>query len=80
MCPQVRKLTPARRKQIEARWRGGDLPDLETWRNYFAFCAESKFLTGLSLPMNGHKTFVADLEWLTREGNYAKVYEGKYHR
>lgn len=80
MCPQVRKLTAARRTQIEARWRGGDLPDLDTWRSYFEFCAESEFLTGMAPPMNGHKVFVADLEWLTREGNYAKVYERKYHR
>lgn len=80
MCPQVRKLTSARKTQIEARWRSGDLPDLETWRSYFEFCAESKFLTGTAQPMNGHKPFVADLEWLSREGNYAKVYERKYHR
>ena len=80
MCPQVRKLTEARRKQLEARWRCGDLPDLDTWRSYFEFCAESKFLTGLTQPSNGHKHFVADLEWLSREGNYAKIYERKYHR
>lgn len=79
MCPAVLKMTPARRKQIEARWRCGDLPDLDTWRSYFEFCAESKFLTGLATPMNGRKRFVADLEWLTRESNYAKIYEGKYH-
>ena len=80
MCPKVRKLTTARKKQIEARWRCGDLPDLKTWRDYFEFCAESKFLTGLTQPMNGHKHFVADLEWLSREGNYTKIYERKYHR
>ena len=80
MCPQVRKLTATRKKQIEARWRCGDLPDMQTWRDYFEFCAESKFLTGLTQPMNGHKHFVADLEWLSREGNYAKIYERKYHR
>ena len=80
MCPQVRKLTEARRKQIEARWRAGDLPDVETWRDYFAFCAQSKFLTGLAPAGPGQRPFVADLEWLSREGNYAKVYERKYHR
>ena len=80
MCPQVRKLTETRRRQIEARWRAGDLPDVETWRDYFEFCAQSKFLTGLAPAGPGQRPFVADLEWLSREGNYAKVYERKYHR
>ena len=80
MCPQVRKLTETRRRQIEARWRAGDLPDVETWRDYFAFCAQSKFLTGLAPVGPGQRPFIADLEWWSREGNYAKVYERKYHR
>ena len=80
MCPQVRKLTETRRRQIEARWRAGDLPDVETWRDYFTFCAQSKFLTGLAPAGPGQRPFIADLEWLSREGNYAKVYERKYHR
>lgn len=79
MCPRVKKLTAAREAQIRARWRSGDLPDVETWREYFAFVAESRFLTGRITPPPGRKLFVADLEWLAREGNYAKVYEGKYH-
>ena len=80
MCPRVLKLTETRRRQIEARWRAGDLPDVETWRDYFAFCAQSKFLTGLAPAGPGQRPFLADLEWLSREGNYAKVYERKYHR
>lgn len=80
MCPQVRKLTAARRAQIEARWRCGDLPDVETWRDYFAFVATSKFLTGLAPSGPGQRPFIADLEWLSKEANYAKVYERKYHR
>lgn len=81
MCPQVRKLTEARRKQIRARWRDGDLPDLDTWRAYFRYVAKSKFLTGLSPPGPGRsKPFVANLKWLTNEENYAKVFEQFYHR
>lgn len=80
MCPQVRKLTAARKAQIEARWRSKDLPDLETWRDYFEFCAESKFLRGESPAGPGQRPFVADLEWLTKESNYAKVFERKYHK
>ena len=80
MCPSVRKLTAARRASIEARWRSGDLPDLETWGLYFGDVAASKFLTGKTDPIPGRKRFVADLEWLSREGNYAKVFEGKYDK
>ena len=80
MCPQVRRLTQVRRRQIEARWRDGDMPDLDTWRSYFAFCSRSKFLTGAGPSMNGRPPFMADLEWLTKEANYTKIFEGKYHR
>lgn len=81
MCPQVRKLTEARKKQIRARWRDGDLPDLDTWRAYFRYVAKSKFLTGLAPPgMGRSKPFLANLKWLTNEENYAKVFEQFYHR
>lgn len=81
MCPPVRKLTEARKKQIRARWRDGDLPDLDTWRDYFRYVAKSKFLTGLAPPGIGRsKPFIATMEWLTTEGHYAKVFEQFYHR
>ena len=79
MCPRVAKLTPKRKGQIAARWKSGDIPDLETWREYFEFVAQSKFLTGKIDPTNGHKRFVADLEWLTNESNFTKTWEKKYH-
>ena len=78
MCPSVQKLTEARRRQIEARWRSGDIPDLDSWREYFAFVAKSKFLTGMAPSSNGRKPFVADIDFLTRESSAVKIYEGKY--
>ena len=80
MCPRIQKITKARAGAIQARWRSGDLPDLETWADYFRYVSESAFLTGRVDPAPGRTRFVADLEWLAREGNYAKVYEGKFHR
>jgi DNA-binding transcriptional regulator YhcF (GntR family) len=79
MLPKVQKLTKKREGQIGARWRSGDLPDLETWKEYFEFCAKSPFLTGKSDPVPGHAKWRADLEWLTNEGNFVKVWEKKYH-
>jgi hypothetical protein len=78
MCPSVQKLTEARRRQIEARWRSGDIPDLESWREYFAYVAKSKFLTGAAPATNGRKPFVADIDFLIRESAAVKIYEGKY--
>ena len=76
--PRVEKLTKTREGYIRQRWQE-DLPTLDHWRNYFAFVAQSAFLTGKSKPVNGKPPFRADIEWLTRPGNYAKVAEEKYH-
>lgn len=80
MCPRVQKVTKARAGAIQSRWRSGDLPDLDTWADYFRYVADSPFLTGRVDPAPGRTRFVADLEWLAKESNYAKVYEGKFHR
>lgn len=77
--PKCQIITAKRKGQIAARWRSGALPSLETWRIFFDDCARSKFLTGQVDPLPGHRRFVATLEWLTNESNYAKILEGKYH-
>ena len=77
--PHVEKLTNTRKGFIRQRWKQ-DLPDLAHWENYFLWVAESSFLMGQATPRNGSPPFIADLEWLTRPGNFAKVAEDKYHR
>jgi hypothetical protein len=79
MCPRVGVLTNTRKGYISARWKSGAIPDLETWRDFFTFIGKSKFLTGQVDPPPGKKRFVADLEWMTRESNFVKIYEKKYH-
>lgn len=79
MCPSAEKLTRARIGYIRARWRE-DLPTIEAFRNYFADVKKSRFLTGQVNGSRDRPPFVADLEWLMRPGNFAKVLEGKYHR
>jgi len=74
MMPKVKKLTKTREGQIRQRWKSGDIANLEEWREYFEFVAQSKFLTGKT-----EKPFYADLEWLTKESNFVKVWENKYH-
>lgn len=53
---------------------------LDWWKDFFQLVAMSDFLTGKAVPGKDRKPFVADLEWLIRTGNFAKVIEGRYHR
>lgn len=70
-----RKLTAKRRAAITARWKSGDLPDLDTWRQYFERAAKSKFIRGEVAPSNGFKQFQVSLDYLIREDSYAKALE-----
>lgn len=76
--PRVEKLTKTREGFIRQRWQE-DLTDLDHWRNYFDFVRQSDFLMGRSKPTNGKPPFRADIEWITRPNNYAKIAEEKYH-
>ena len=78
--PKVKTLTTKRKAQIGARWRSGNLPDLDTWKKYFEYVAQSPFLMGQKEPSSpGKPRFISDLEWITTESNFAKIWEGKYH-
>lgn len=76
--PRVRVMTSARETQIRQRWREDKKrQSLDWWKKFFAYVERSDFLTGRENP-NG-RNWMADLEWLTKAGNFAKVIEGKYH-
>lgn len=76
--PDVVKLTPARRQAIRARCRN-ELPTLDDWEQFFKVVQMSDFLTGRVEPSGGRsKPFVADIDFLTKQGNCVKVMEGKY--
>ena len=75
---QVRDWTPARAQALRARWR--DKParqNLQWWERFFAYCAESDFLTG-KVHTPGRKPFELSLDWLVKAENMAKVIEGAY--
>lgn len=76
---RVEKITTARQGYIRQRWLN-DLTTLEEWRNYFQDVKASDFLMGRVNGSGDKPPFRADLEWLCRPGNFAKVAEGKYHR
>ena len=78
--PSVQLITSKRKSQIQQRWNEGSLPSLDVWRDYFETVRESDFLIGRGKPNpNTGKIWKADLEWLTNQTNFAKVWEGKYH-
>jgi hypothetical protein len=75
--PTMKVLTEARRGYIKARWNEHGR-DLGWWKDYFLSVKESDFLCGRAEAYNGRKPFMADLEWLVKPSNMAKVIEGKY--
>lgn len=75
--PQPAKLSDARKATIRARWND-ELPDLDSWRECFEIVRDSKFLTGRVQTSNGRKPFRATLDWVAKEENLLKIYEGKY--
>lgn len=75
MGVRCKALTANRKSAIRARVRSGDLPDLDTWRQYFERAAKAKFIRGEVAPINGHKQFQVSIDYLIREDSYAKALE-----
>jgi hypothetical protein len=74
-CPQVRGWTPARATALRARWNENpEHQSLGFWRRFFEYVASCDFLVGRA----GKAPFFADLEWMTRSGNFIKIIEQKY--
>jgi len=51
---------------------------LAWWKEFFLSVGKSRFLTGRVNSKEG-RAFVADLEWILKPSNFAKIVEGKYH-
>ena len=76
--PRFEELTEARRGQLRQR-HVNNLTSLENWGHFFDYIRQSDFLMGRVEPRPGSRPFRANLEWVTRHANYAKIKEGKYH-
>jgi len=56
-----------------------DSSDVLGWfAEFFEHIGSSKFLTGRVNDKSG-RSFAADLEWILKPSNFAKIVEGKYH-
>ena len=90
--PTLRKVevwNSARQGYLRQRWREVaeelskaqeiDSSDvLGWWADFFQHVGQSKFLTGKVNSKDG-RAFTADLEWILKPSNFAKIVEGKYH-
>ena len=90
--PTLRKVevwNETRKGYLRQRWRevADELaqtkpiqaPDvLEWWDKFFNHVGKSKFLMGKINGRDGRQ-FTADLEWILKPSNFAKIVEGKYH-
>jgi len=62
----------AKEKQVQ-------VSDILDWfTEFFVHIGTSKFLTGRVNSKDG-RPFIADLEWILKPSNFAKIVEGKYH-
>jgi len=78
--PKVIDWTPARAAMLRTRWKEKpERQSLEWWKAFFLSVNESDFLMGRTNGSNGRPPFQANLEWLIRPQNMAKVIEGNYH-
>lgn len=85
--PRMLEWNAQRQAYARSRWREKAMTEKYTsvedglayWRRFFGYVAKSDFLMGRSEARQGRKPFLADLEWLLRPTNFAKVVEGKYH-
>lgn len=79
MGTQVRVWNSTRAKTLQARWREDPKrQNLDWWRRFFAYVAESDFLTGRVPAAPGRDPFVVSLDWLVSPQNFAKTIEGRY--
>jgi len=73
--PPVKKWPEHLQKILRARWREEpERQNLEWWKSYLQFVRQSVFLMGKKTD------FQADLEWIIRPTNMAKILNGRYHK
>lgn len=79
MARQPAEWTPARQAALRTRWREKrNRQNLDWWAKFFAYVAESAFLTGKA-ETAGRKPFLLSLDWLLKADNFLKTIEGAYH-
>ncbi|MEX3614721.1 MAG: hypothetical protein VB141_13430 [Burkholderia gladioli] len=77
--PTIRDWTPARAKHLRCRWNEDPKrQNLDWWRRFFGYIAESAFLAG-RVSSGNRKPFTPGLDWICKAENFAKIREGRFH-
>lgn len=77
--PAVNILNDTRKSHIRARWNEHpNHQSLEFWKDFFEYVRASDFLMGKAYPKDGGRPFRANIDWLLKPVNFAKVTEGNY--
>lgn len=74
--PKCLKLTDSRRKSLGARWR--ELPDLDSWLQFFRRVEASDWLSGRTQHSSDHQNWKPDIGWILKPDRFAEILEGKY--
>lgn len=75
LMPKANRITAARRRAMNARWRDYGKGELQPFISLFRRASQSAFLNG-----ENDRGWYADFDWLLNESNLTKVLEGKYDR
>ena len=86
--PKVKVWSGQRQSHLQARWREGyarkcyatQAEGIDYWRRYFGYVKKMDWLMGRCSGRDGRPSFRADLAWLVRPDNFAKVVEGRYEK
>ncbi|EED98611.1 conserved hypothetical protein [Burkholderia multivorans CGD1] len=77
--PRIRDWTPARADHLRCRWNEDPKrQNLDWWRRFFGYIAESAFLTGRATS-GDRRPFTPGLDWICKAENFAKIREGRFH-
>lgn len=86
--PRVNKLSPARQKVVQARWKDVFVEEscktadecLENFKFIFGMVRESDFLMGRTPRAEGHANWTPTFMWLMKQENFLKVINREYQR
>jgi uncharacterized protein YdaU (DUF1376 family) len=74
--PEVRLINEKRLQSVRSRWKETEkLRSIDQWEKFFQWIKQSDFLMG-----RDKAEFKLSFDWIFKAANFAKIYEGNYHK
>lgn len=74
--PEVRLINEKRLQSVRSRWKETEkLRSIDQWEKFFVWIKQSDFLMG-----RDKAEFKLSFDWIFKAANFAKIYEGNYHK